>query len=336
MIPPILRFKPIYKDKIWGGRKLETILSRTIPQGGIGETWEISDYGEDLSIIQNGPWKGKSFRSLYKKYPQKVLGEGFENTDFPLLIKIIDAKEKLSIQVHPNDEYSKTKDPENPGKMEAWIVLQADPGSELGIGFNQTMTKEEYKELVLSNQAETVLKKIPVQPGDAFLLEPGTIHAIGGGVLLLEIQQSSDSTYRVYDYGRPRELHLEKALDVLNFQESKGKEKLSYKKVNFSGAGNLYCLTENPKFRIFILELNSETPNDPNDYYLPRIGKRSCFHIYTILEGSLSFPSGETFTRGDSFLVTAEGMKENLLYQKTSTSLKIVVSTVGTEWDTKQ
>ena len=202
-------------------------MNRTLPEGNIGESWEVSDYGEDLSIIENGELQGKSFRECYKKYPKEILGDFFNKDDcFPLLVKIIDASKNLSIQVHPDDAYTLKFDPENSGKKEAWIILQSDPDSTIVCGFSRTTNRIEYEKMVIEKKAEEVLQKIKSKREDAFLINPGTIHGIGGGNLILEIQQSSDSTYRVYDYGRlekdgsPRKLHLEKALDVLNFQKS--------------------------------------------------------------------------------------------------------------------
>lgn len=339
MIPSIIHFAPIYKEKVWGGRKFQDILGRDIPSGGIGESWELSDYLDDRSIIQNGVWKGRDFRSIYKMYPREVLGSGMEGLPFPLLVKMIDAKERLSVQVHPNDEYARTKDPKNSSKTEAWIVIHAEPGAELAIGFSKKMDRTSYEKLIHENQAETVLQKIPVKAGDAFLLEPGTIHAIGAGVMLLEIQESSDSTYRVYDYGRPRELHLEKALDVLNYKKSSGKEWLEYKPTDFIGAGSLFSLTENSKFRIFCLDM---TPGeeydpddfDPEDFILPIVTKKPRFHIYSILEGEIELATGERFRGGDSFLLTAFGSEKEILFRDIGTSpAKIVLSTPGKDYD---
>ncbi|MCC5816426.1 MAG: class I mannose-6-phosphate isomerase [Leptospira sp.] len=338
-MPAVLRFNPIYKEKIWGGRKLEKVLGRTIPPGEIGESWDVSDYLDDKSVILDGPWKGREFRSVFKMYPREVLGSGFEGLPFPLLVKIIDAKEKLSVQVHPSDEYASKKDPKNSGKKEAWIVMDADKDAQLVVGFSKKLDRETYAKLIEKNQAESVLQSIPVKPGDAFLLEPGTVHAIGAGVLLLEIQQSSDSTYRVYDYGRPRELHLEKALDVLNFKKSTGKEWMEYKPSDFIGAGKLFCLTENNKFRIYILDMkpcDDFDPEDfePEDYILPTVTKRPRFHIYTILEGGLRLTSGEEFKKGESFLLTASGSEKEILFtQVGKTPTKLVISTVGSDYD---
>jgi mannose-6-phosphate isomerase len=334
MIPSILRFAPIYKEKIWGGRKLQSILGRKIPDGDIGESWEISDYLEDKSTVIDNNWNGRDFRSLYKMYPREILGDGMEGLPFPLLVKIIDAKEKLSVQVHPSDSYAKKNDPKGSGKKEAWIVMQADPNAELVVGFKEKLTKDKYLSLIQKNQAESVLQYHKVKKGDAFLLEPGTVHAIGEGILLLEIQQSADSTYRVYDYGRPRELHLEKALDTLNFKPFSGKEKLVYNESNFAGAGELFVLTENDKFRIFSLKLDDLSDFEPEEFILPVVTKRSRFHIYSMLSGEIKLSNGSHFKQGESFLVTAKGTMDEQIFQVVgSNKAEIIISTVGTDWD---
>ena len=328
----ILKFKPIYKDKIWGGRKLETILGRTIPEGNIGESWEVSDYGQDLSIIENGILKGKTFREVYKSHTQEILGDVFKSSeDFPLLVKIIDAKDKLSVQVHPDNEYAAKKDPESSGKKEAWFILATDPGAEIVCGFSESLTRERYAELIASNQAESCLQSVKAKLGDAFMINPGTVHAIGGGNLLLEVQQSSDSTYRVYDYGRlgddgkPRKLHLEKALDVLNFKKSSGEEIIQPQNVGWEN-GTRKILAANDKFRLEVLEFGGETS-------IPCPSKEKVFQIVHVLFGECETNS-ERFQTGDTFLITAQGMKQDLIFKTISKEVRIAVMGVGTDWVT--
>ncbi len=304
----ILQFKPIYKKKIWGGRKFETYLKRNPGKGAIGESWEISDYGDDISIIENGEFKGKPFRECYKKYPQEILGDGFGNTEnFPLLVKIIDATDKLSIQVHPDDAFTEKYDPKNCGKKEAWYVLQSDQGSEIICGFSKETNRENFKNLIEENNAEQPLQKIQPKAGDAFLINPGTIHGIGGGNLILEIQQSSDSTYRVYDYGRKdnngseRELHLDKALNVINFRKSDGKERLNAVELPNR---KTKLLSQTDKFRMELFETNESC-------YIPSMYEKNIFQILHVIDGS--FEAEElTFRKGDTFLATASGMKEKI------------------------
>jgi mannose-6-phosphate isomerase len=329
---PILKFKPIYKDKIWGGRKLETILGRKIPDGNIGESWEVSDYGNDLSIIENGILKGKTFREVYKSHTKEILGDVFKSEeDFPLLVKIIDAKDKLSVQVHPDNAYAAAKDPESSGKKEAWFILATDPGAEIVCGFCESLSRERYAELIASNQAESCLQSVKAKAGDAFMINPGTVHAIGGGNLLLEVQQSSDSTYRVYDYGRlgddgkPRKLHLEKALDVLNFKKSSGEEIIKPQSISWE-SGVRKVLAANDKFRLELLEFSKEIS-------IPPSSKEKVFQIVYVISGECEIDS-EKLKTGNTFLITAQGVKEDIRIKPISGNLQLAVMGVGSDWVT--
>ena len=328
----ILKFKPIYKDKIWGGRKLETILGREILDGNIGESWEVSDYGNDLSIIENGVLKGKTFREVYKSHTKEILGEVFKSEeDFPLLVKIIDAKDKLSVQVHPDNEYAAKKDPESSGKKEAWFILATDPGAEIVCGFSEWLTRERYAELIANNQAESCLQSVKAKSGDAFMINPGTVHAIGGGNLLLEVQQSSDSTYRVYDYGRlgddgkPRKLHLEKALDVLNFKKSNGEEVIQPKILEWTG-GKRMLFTANDKFRLEVLEFSGEKS-------IPSPSIEKIFQIVHVLAGECEVDT-EKLKAGNTFLITAEAMKQDITLKVLTSEIKLAIMSVGSDWVT--
>jgi mannose-6-phosphate isomerase len=319
----ILRFHPIYKQKIWGGRKLEN-FQRDLPPGKIGESWEISDFQNDRSIIKFGRFSGRSFRSLVEEFPIEVLGVPFqESKEFPLLVKIIDAEDKLSVQVHPDKEYSIQYDPTNPAKKEAWIILDANEGAQIVCGFNKNSSREDYSKKVKDNSAEEDLYYWSTKKGDSFLINPGTIHAIGAGNLILEIQESSDSTYRVYDYGRlgddgkPRDLHLEKALDVLNFQKSEGKEYLVPKLISSKDCiRNL--LTKNDRFQIETMEFFGEVT-------FPSLTEIPIFHIVTVIEGNILVKE-EAIKTGETFLITASGMKKGIkLNSKEKTKLVISV-----------
>lgn len=209
-----LKFRPIYFEKIWGGRGLEAIKDN-LPQGDIGESWEISCHGNGASIISNGKYEGVALKYLIALEKNKILGEGFIEEEFPLLLKFISASDNLSVQVHPNDYFA--KDLENDrGKTEAWYVLEAEEGANLIIG-TRGCSKDEFMKGIENGTLERCLNKVPVKRGDVFYIESGLIHAIGKGVALLEIQQSSDITYRVYDYNRGRELHVDKAMKVIDF-----------------------------------------------------------------------------------------------------------------------
>lgn len=221
-----LKFKTIFKDKIWGGEKIKTYLGKDFePLPNCGETWEISGVKSDVSIIANGPLTGTSLADLLAEKKAELLGkknyERFGN-EFPLLIKFIDANEDLSIQVHPNDELAEKRH-NSKGKTEMWYVLQADEGSTLISGFNQGVDKELYLKKFNAGDLTDILNKEEVSAGDVFFLPAGRVHTIGKGLLIAEIQQTSDITYRIYDFdrvddkGNKRELHVEEALDAIDY-----------------------------------------------------------------------------------------------------------------------
>jgi mannose-6-phosphate isomerase len=222
-----LKFKTIYKDKIWGGQKIRTYLHKdfcNLPN--CGETWEISGVKSDVSVVANGSLAGESLADLLVKYKGELVGkkiyERFGN-EFPLLVKFIDANEDLSIQVHPDDKLGKERH-DSFGKTEMWYVIEADPGSTLIAGFNKELTQEEYLEKFNSGHLTDILNKENVKAGDVFFLPAGRVHTIGKGLLIAEIQQTSDITYRIYDFdrvddkGNKRELHVEEALDAIDYK----------------------------------------------------------------------------------------------------------------------
>lgn len=218
-------FKPIYKEKIWGGNSLHEFFNRNLPNNSIGESWEVAAHPHGTSIIQEGIYQGKTLTELIEKKPEEMLGTKFDydkDKRFPLLVKILDANAKLSVQVHPSDYYA--KDVENdPGKTEMWYILDAKPGAKLVYGLKPGTSKEEFSKAIKNDEIKNYLNEVEVERGDVYFIPAGTIHAIEEGILLAEIQQNSDTTYRVYDWdrvgkdGSPRELHIEKALDVINF-----------------------------------------------------------------------------------------------------------------------
>ena len=219
-------FEPIFKERIWGGTKLRDVFHKMISSKTTGESWEISTVTNDVSIISNGIYQGKSLNELIEQFPEDILGkEVFKRfgTQFPLLFKFLDANQDLSIQVHPNDELAKKRH-NSFGKTEMWYVMQADEGARLIVGFKENTDSKSYTKALENNNLLPLLKEIPVKKGNVFLLETGTVHAIGAGILLAEIQQTSDVTYRLYDWdrvdanGKSRALHTELALDAINFK----------------------------------------------------------------------------------------------------------------------
>ena len=218
-----LKFEPILKERLWGGSKLKDVLGKNSPHDKVGESWEISTVKGAVSVVINGAFKGMNFQDIINKNPINVLGENVVKRfgkKFPILIKFIDAKLDLSIQLHPDDELAKKRH-NSLGKKEMWYIMDAPKKANLIIGFNKTIRKEEYQRSLKENTLLDLLNYESVKEGDAFFINTGKIHAIGAGVLLAEIQQTSDITYRVFDFSRKdkndklRELHSDMALDAL-------------------------------------------------------------------------------------------------------------------------
>lgn len=219
-----LTFAPRFKSYTWGGRKLGDLLGRHIPDGRVAESWEISAHPSDRTPVLDGPLKGEFLDELLQRYGAALVGHrnrsALENDRFPLLIKLLDAHEWLSVQVHPKDGDGQ----DEMGKTEMWVVLQADPGAELILGLDSVVDEATLRQAISEERLEQHLHRVTASAGDVFLVPAGTIHALGPGLLLAEIQQSSDTTYRLYDWGRrtdgdqPRPLHVDEGLRVLDFE----------------------------------------------------------------------------------------------------------------------
>jgi mannose-6-phosphate isomerase len=237
MINYPLKFEPILKEKIWGGEKLNKLLNKKVQSANIGESWEISDVEDSISVVINGMLKGRSLQELISTYKSDLVGAKVYRDfgdKFPLLIKFIDAKEALSIQLHPDDKLAKKRH-NSFGKTEMWYVMQADMGSNLIIGFKEDIKKKDYLTHLKNKTLTEILNIELVERGDVYFLPTGRVHAIGAGVMLAEIQQTSDITYRIYDWDRQdaagnyRELHTELAIDAIDFSH-KNNYKTSYTK----------------------------------------------------------------------------------------------------------
>jgi mannose-6-phosphate isomerase len=222
-----LKFTPVFKYRLWGGDKLKSVLKKEYSEANIGESWEISDVEEGETVVDSGFFQGKTLKDLTETYKGTFLGQGvyekFGNK-FPLLIKFIDAKTPLSIQVHPGNEIAKERH-NSFGKNEMWYVMEADKDAELIVGFDEKLDKKDYDKYVIDGSILEVMHHENVAEGDTFYIPTGRVHAIGSGVLLAEIQQTSDITYRIYDYhrvdaktGELRDLHNDLAVDVIDFE----------------------------------------------------------------------------------------------------------------------
>jgi mannose-6-phosphate isomerase len=222
-LPP-LRFEPILKRLIWGGRRLGALLHKPIgPESDYAESWEISDHRHGQSVVLGGPMAGSTLHDLVRTRGPELLGTGIAPRDqFPLLLKFIDARQVLSVQVHPDDEQGRRLADDN-GKNESWVVIDAEPGSLIYAGLRDGVTRPQFAEALEAGRVEDLLHAFEPRPGDCIHIPAGTVHAIGAGVLLAEVQQMSDATFRVYDWGRvgpdgtPRPLHIAEALEVTAF-----------------------------------------------------------------------------------------------------------------------
>jgi mannose-6-phosphate isomerase len=255
-----LQFEPILKERIWGGEKLKTLLNKPINSPLTGESWELSAVEGDVSIVANGTFKGKSLIDIIDDCPEELLGKAVYKTfgkQFPLLFKYLDACEDLSIQVHPNDALAKERH-NSFGKTEMWYVIQADSEAEIVMGFKKDSNPSEYKEHLRDKKLLSLLNIIKVDAGDAFFLKTGTVHAIGAGLVIAEIQQTSDVTYRLYDFdrkdakGNTRELHVDLALDAINYKE------LDTQKVYDSARNKSNLVVDCPYFTTNFIPLEGE------------------------------------------------------------------------------
>ncbi|NEZ46535.1 class I mannose-6-phosphate isomerase [Clostridium niameyense] len=289
-----IRFENLYYDKIWGGKDFKKFRCN-VPKENIGESWDVACHKNGMSIVDNGELKGKSFKEIIEEYGEKLLGTEINKEKFPLLIKLINSNSNLSVQVHPNDEYANKYEGEY-GKTEAWYVIDAKPGAELIVG-TKNCTKKEFEKAIEEGTTEKYLNNIKVKKGDCYLINSGLVHAIGEGLIIAEIQQNSDVTYRVYDYNRGRELHVNKALDVIDFDlkaincSTNSIEELDgYSKILL--CDNKYFRME--KYNIYINFID--------------ISNEKMFYVITCVDGEGKIKCNnrmDNIKKGDSYLIPA-------------------------------
>ncbi|WP_223192373.1 type I phosphomannose isomerase catalytic subunit [Paenibacillus sedimenti] len=248
-----LQFQPEMKERVWGGRALEK-FGFQLPEGAIGEGWMIGDHPNGTTKIINGELAGLGLDEIREKYGSALFGtKGFseKNGRFPLLIKLLDCEDDLSVQVHPNDHYENLS-PGELGKTEMWYILDAKPGAKIIYGMKDGVTRESLAQAIAENRILDCLQEVPVEAGDSFYIPAGTVHALGAGVLVAEIQQNSDTTYRLYDYnrpgldGKPRELHIEDSLNVIAYEGS-GSTRM---KTDMNETGKWLTLAQSPFFTV--------------------------------------------------------------------------------------
>jgi len=301
-----LRFEPRMKEKIWGGTRIGTLLGHDLGEmTQCGESWEVSGIIDDESVVANGFLAENNLNELMEIYLTELVGErNYEKygIGFPLLIKFIDAQDDLSVQVHPDDELAAQKYDQN-GKTEMWHVIAAEPGSGLYVGFNRKVNREQFIKAAIDGTVTELLQFYPVQAGDTFMIPAGIVHAIGKGVLLAEIQQPSDITFRIDDWGRTdsegnaRELHLPEAIEAIHYDENVGNFKIDYK----PQPNSTVQLVRSQYFNTSLMDFDQPVSKSYSGI--------DSFLIYICLEGAAEMVYGDEHQRlnaGDVVLVPAE------------------------------
>ena len=293
-MPDVITFKPLYKQRVWGGRELERLYGRDLPCGNsaIGESWEVVDRKNDQSVVESGEFVGKTIHELWCDYHEQVFGLGLPTSHrFPLLLKILDARKRLSVQVHPPADIARDMGGES--KTEMWYVAHADPGAEIFVGIREGVTKEIFEIGANEGKTKEHVHRVPVEAGDFMFIPSGRVHAIGGGVVIFEIQENSDTTYRVYDWGRngldgvPRALHVQESLKCIDFTDIEPE----------SGAAEGEVLVHCPQFQVTRWELTVGEPRV--------VGGDGKFALIALVSGEIR--CGErNFCAGDFFLVPAD------------------------------
>lgn len=317
--PYPLFFHPIFQYRIWGGEKLKTLFNKSIPDNRTGESWELSGLKEAPSVVSNGVYSGKNINELLEHFGVEVLGESVVEkygNQLPLLFKLLDAREQLSIQVHPNDELAQQRH-NSFGKTEMWYVVQADSGSELIAGFEKNTSVSEFKAAIETSTVTQLMRHHEVQQGDTFFLETGTVHAIGAGIVIAEIQQTSDITYRIYDFdridqdGKKRQLHIEESLDAINFKANNPKVDKSAKAANI--------LVECPYFNTYEVHLKAGA-----NYV---VEKRGVFSAFMLVSGAIDIYYADSViavSAGQTFLLPA-AINDQIIFKGAGTFLEVFV-----------
>ncbi len=298
-----LKFKPLFKEYIWGGRNL-AMLGKALPEEGIvAESWEVACHKNGSSVVANGAYEGISLPDMIAKFGRKLIGASVYHTDFsrfPLLVKLIDAENNLSVQVHPDDAFAFVNENGECGKNEMWYIISAKPGAKIVYDVVPGTTWESFAEAVMENDVASCLNSIEVFPGDIINIPAGVVHSIGKGIMLAEVQQNSDATYRVYDYGRTgRELHIDKALKVINFSMVGRKSKYTGIKLATSSGCSRRITVANNYFCTEVYDVNGAICDITN-------GSRFYIFVFISGNGSIIWNSGEmTVNAGESLLIPA-------------------------------
>lgn len=323
-----LKFTPVLKDKIWGGNRIKTDLGIDFsPLPNCGEGWVISGVADNPSVVENGFLEGNELNELIEVYMGDLVGDEVFNrfgVEFPILIKFIDTADYLSIQVHPDDELAERRGIGN-GKTEMWYIMSADKDAELITGFKRDTTREEYLNYLENKRLPELLNREKVQPGDVFYMPAGRVHALGPGIMLAEIQQTSDTTYRIYDWdrvddkGNPRELHTEEALDAIDF-DAHDDYRSDYREIHNASAE----VVSSPYFNTNIIVLDKALAKDYSEL--------DSFVIYICVEGKLTLVhDGEevkevVIKKGEAVLIPAIIDRIDLIPSETSKILEVFIN----------
>lgn len=302
--------KPIGKDYLWGGNRLNTDFAKGIALSPLAETWECSTHPDGISMVASGEHAGKNLREVLAAHPEYYGKHPLTDGELPILIKLIDARENLSVQVHPDDAYARRMENGSRGKTEMWYVLDAEPGTQLVYGFSHDIDRNTLKKNLESGTIEKYLQKIPVEKDDIFYIEAGTVHALGAGALVAEIQENSNITYRLYDYnrrdknGKTRDLHIEKAMEVMNYQNSAApRQPLRVLRYRRGFASELLCRCQ--YFQVERLLVNTLLYHE-NAVYPAR---PDTFEVLLCIDGqgTLYYDSDEaiSFQKGDCIFIPA-------------------------------
>lgn len=296
-----LRFRQVFRRYLWGGRRLESALGKQLgPGDDYAESWEVVDHGTDQSVVDAGPLAGTSLHELVRHHGHDLLGIHHPQDRFPLLFKFLDAHKNLSVQVHPDDEQAAQLDPPDLGKTEAWVILHADPGSVVYAGLKRGFDRAAFEREILRGTAELCLHRIQPQSGDCLFIPAGTIHALGAGLVVAEIQQASDTTFRLYDWNRvgpdgsPRPLHIEQGLAVSDFDRPPA----SLQTPQPTDRDHVERIVECDKFVLDRWRFD----------HTQSLGRDQRFHILAVVQGEVRAegdPSGEPLGAGQTMLVPA-------------------------------
>lgn len=296
----VLKMKPVFKEMIWGGHKLRDVYSYDIPSDNTGECWAISAHKNGDCLIADGEFEGKSLSWLFDNH--RELFGGIEGNQFPLLVKIIDAKNDLSVQVHPNDEYAGEHE-HSLGKTECWYVLQADEGTNMVMG-HHAKSKEEFVKAIEEDDYDNLLNKFQIKKGDFFYIPSGTLHAICSGSLIYEAQQSSDITYRVYDYhrkdkdGNERQLHVQQSIDVTNISADADQQK-EFVSVPLEN-GTRTCMVESEFFKVYSYKMTGKNT----------VVNDAPFQMVSVIDGEGTL-NGDAVKKGDHFVICSDQKETN-------------------------